>query len=113
MYFYAISDLVFVGGSLVKKGGHNILEPASLGKAIIFGPHMFNFRDIANLFLCAKAAVMVNDGKELKETIEYLLGNDSKIAELGHLAKGIIQKNQGATQRNREILIGLLKSARK
>jgi 3-deoxy-D-manno-octulosonic-acid transferase len=112
MYFYAISDIVFVGGSLVKKGGHNILEPASLGKPIIFGQHMFNFRDIAKLFILSGAAVMVKDTGELKSRIKYLLDGDSKISELGHSAKEILRKNQGATKRNKETIITLLKERR-
>ncbi|MBI4982578.1 MAG: 3-deoxy-D-manno-octulosonic acid transferase [Candidatus Omnitrophica bacterium] len=61
--YYAIADIVFVGGSLIKKGGHNILEPASLAKPIIFGQYMFNFRDTAKLFLKNSAAIQVNNAK--------------------------------------------------
>lgn len=113
MYFYAISDIVFVGGSLVRKGGHNILEPASLNKPMLFGPNMFNFLDITNLFLKANAAIMVRDEVELKTNIKDLLRNESRITELGRLAKEIILKNQGATLRNKEIIIGLLKNTEK
>jgi 3-deoxy-D-manno-octulosonic-acid transferase len=110
MYFYAISDIVFVGGSLVKKGGHNILEPASLSKPMLIGPHMFNFLDITNLFLKANALIMVRDADELRTNIRNLLCNESKINELGHLAKGIILKNRGATLKNKEIITGILRN---
>ncbi|MDD5730735.1 MAG: 3-deoxy-D-manno-octulosonic acid transferase [Candidatus Omnitrophica bacterium] len=97
--FYSIADLVFVGGSLVKKGGHNILEPAVLGKAVIFGPFMFNFRDIADLFLSNGAACSVSGEEELKKAISLLLKDPRKIEELGAKAGRLIVENQGATER--------------
>jgi len=102
--FYSIADIVFVGGSFIKKGGHNILEPASLAKPVMFGPHMFNFRDIADLFLSNKAAILVNDEEEIKTKIAYLLNNPSAAAELGENAKQLIQENCGATKRNLEFI---------
>lgn len=111
--FYAIADIVFVGGSLVKKGGQNILEPASLGKPVLFGPYMFNFRDIAGMFLKAEAALAVHNGEELKEKIEYLLGYPSKIDEMAKRAKELISQNQGATKRNLESIKAILEGAGK
>ena len=102
--FYAIADIVFVGGSLIKKGGHNILEPASRALPVLFGPHMFNFGDIADLFLRNKAAIMVNNKEELKTNITYLLNNPDRIIELGKHAKQVILQNQGATRRNVEYI---------
>ena len=102
--YYAICDIVFVGGSLVKKGGHNILEPAALSKPIIFGPHTFNFRDIAQLYLKEQAAILAHNQQELKEGIKYLLANPNKKEELGRKAKDLILANQGATKRNLEYL---------
>jgi len=104
MYFYAIADVVFVGGSLVKKGGHNILEPASLGKPIVFGRHMFNFRDICGSFMAAGAGIMVFGKEELREQIGTLLSNDALRSGLGARAKKFIQENQGATARNKELI---------
>ena len=104
MYFYALADVVFVGGSLVKKGGHNILEPASLGKPIVFGCHMFNFRDISRLFLDAGAGIMVSDKKQLMEQIGSLLSDDHLRSELGSRAKKFILGNQGATMRNKDLI---------
>lgn len=100
MSYYAIADIVFIGGSLIKKGGHNILEPASLSKAILFGPHMFNFRDITELFLDKKAAISVRNQEELTKNIGYLLNDPGKIIQLGQLAYELVLKNQGATKRN-------------
>jgi 3-deoxy-D-manno-octulosonic-acid transferase len=98
--FYAIADIVFVGGSLIKKGGHNILEPASLGKPVLFGPYMFNFRDIADLFLTNRAALLVKNQDELKSNITYLLNSPSEAAEMGKRGYELILKNQGASRRN-------------
>lgn len=105
--FYSLADIVFVGGSLIRKGGHNILEPASLSKPILFGPHMFNFRDIAQLFLRNNAAILVRNKEELKEKIKYLLGNPRAMDELGKRAKALILENQGATLRNLETIKNL------
>lgn len=102
--FYAISDIVFVGGSLVKKGGHNILEPASLAKPIIFGPYMFNFSDIADLFLNNKAAIMARNQQELSASLERLLNDPSRVAQLGKQASQLIQHNLGATAKNVELI---------
>ena len=102
--FYNIADIVFVGGSLVKIGGHNILEPAALGKPVMFGPYMFNFRDIADLFLSEKAALLVHNQEELKENIKYLLNTPSEIKALSQRAKELILQNQGATEKNVELI---------
>lgn len=102
--FYAIADIIFVGGSLIKKGGHNILEPASLGRPVIFGPYMFNFRDIAGLFLENKACILAHNREELFLNIKDLLINPAKSTELSQRAKTIILQNQGATARNLECI---------
>ena len=109
MYFYAISDIVFVGGSLVKIGGHNILEPASLGKPILFGKYMFNFRDIAEMFLRNNAGIMVNDVRELEDELKKLLDDGERISRLGQAGREVILNNQGATGKNAAAIRGLLK----
>lgn len=99
--FYAIADIVFVGGSLVKNiGGHNILEPASLAKPVLFGPYMFKSPDIVKVFLENQAALLVRNQNELKEKIKYLLLHPEQINALAKAAKEIISQNQGASQRN-------------
>jgi len=102
--FYSIADIVFVGGSLIKKGGQNILEPAVLEKPVLFGPYMFNFRDIADLFLSNKAAIMVTSQEELISNIVYLLNNPTQATEMGKRAARLILQNQGATRRNAEFI---------
>ena len=100
VYFYNIASVVFVGGSLVRKGGQNILEPASLGKPVITGPYMFNFRDIAGLFLEKKACILVHNREELSANIKDLLDNPDKSTQLSERARIIISENKGATARN-------------
>lgn len=104
VYFYNIASIVFVGGSLIKKGGHNILEPASLGKPVIIGPYMFNFRDITGLFLENKACILTHNREELLANIKDLLRNPDRSIELSLRAKAIILQNQGATARNLEYI---------
>ncbi|MFH0935513.1 MAG: 3-deoxy-D-manno-octulosonic acid transferase [Candidatus Omnitrophota bacterium] len=102
--YYAVADIVFVGGSLVNKGGHNILEPAFLEKPILFGPHMSNFHDIACLFIKTDAAIAVANQEELENNIESLLSDPRRCLELGSRARGVILQNQGATIRNAQNL---------
>ena len=110
MSFYALSDIVFVGGSLVRNGGHNILEPAALGKPILFGPHMFNFSDIADLFLENKAALLVKDGEGLCLKIKQLLNSPEEIERLSGRARALVSAHQGATQKTAQIIEGLCKN---
>jgi 3-deoxy-D-manno-octulosonic-acid transferase len=104
IFFYAISDIVFVGGSLIKKGGHNILEPAFFAKPIIFGQYMFNFQDICDLFLNNKAAIMVHNKEELMQKIRELLQSPLERQNLSQRAKDLVLKNQGATERNLNLI---------
>lgn len=106
--FYRIADIVFVGGSLIKKGGHNIIEPANFSKPIITGKYLFNFRDIADLFIVNNACIRVEDSKGLEMAISSLLENPSGMAELGQKAKALIAQNQGATVKNIEYIGGLI-----
>jgi len=102
--YYSAADVVFIGGSLVKKGGHNILEPASLKKPVIFGPYMFNFRDISGLFLKNKAALMAHDCAELVTQVKEILGNSLAAKEMAQRAYGLIIANKGATLKNIQVV---------
>ena len=97
---YAISTLVFVGGSLIKHGGQNPIEPAVLEKPVLFGPYMFNFKDIANVLLSNNAAMQVVDGKDIFEKSKFLLSNREELSRLGRNAKKIVLENGGATGEN-------------
>ena len=93
---YQIATVVFVGGSLVRAGGHNILEPAVFGKPIVFGPHMENFAEIAETFLANDAAVQVRSDRELETAIIGLMGDPVRRARLGAAARALVDANRGA-----------------
>lgn len=103
--FYAASDVAFVGGSLVPHGGHNLLEPAALGRAVITGPHFFNFNEITKQFLQADAAIQVTDTTELAKTVIELLQNSQQRAQMGEAGLHLIANSQGASTR----LVNLIK----
>ena len=107
---YQLADGVFVGGSLVPAGGHNPLEPAAFGKAPVFGPSMENFRDIAAEFLRAGAAIEARSGAELGAAWITLLGNDGRRAEMGRVARALVERHRGATAATVERLAGLLEA---
>ena len=96
---FQYATVVFMGGSLVPKGGHNPLEPARHRKPIVFGPHMENFRDMARLFLEAEAAVQIQSSAELAPAVRDLLLNRDQALELGRRASAIVEQNTGATDR--------------
>jgi len=96
---YQLATVVFVGGSLVPAGGHNILEPAVFGKPIIFGAHMDNFAEIAEGFLKSGAAVQVSSPAGLEEAILELAGDPVRRARLGAAARALVEANRGARDR--------------
>ena len=93
---YQVATVVFVGGSLVDTGGHNILEPAVFGKPIVFGPYMQNFAEISRTFLDNGAAIQVHSGRELESTLLALLGDPVRRAGLGAAARALVEANRGA-----------------
>ena len=93
---YQVATVVFVGGSLVDTGGHNILEPAVFGKPIVFGPYMQNFAEISRTFLDNGAAVQVHSDRELESTLLDLLGDQVRRASLGAAARALVEANRGA-----------------
>jgi len=101
---FQYADVVFMGGSLVPTGGHNILEPARYRKPIVFGPHMENFREMARLFLAAGAAIRLHKPSELAAAIAALLSNPRQASDLGTNAFKIVQQNSGATDRVLQVL---------
>jgi 3-deoxy-D-manno-octulosonic-acid transferase len=105
---YSLADVAFVGGSLVPRGGHSILEPAQHGVAILVGPHTENFRDIVELFRSQDAVRIVRPAA-LTRTITDLLGNDADRRALGRRAFDTLQSQRGATQFTMEKLRTLLK----
>lgn len=107
---YALADIAFVGGSLVPRGGHNILEPAQHGVAIVVGNHTENFRDIIGLFQ-SRDAVRIVGPAELPLTLMELLANDSDRAALGRRARETLQSQTGATLRTIQALEELMAGA--
>ncbi|MGH9433623.1 MAG: 3-deoxy-D-manno-octulosonic acid transferase [Terriglobia bacterium] len=101
---FRLADLVFMGGTLVPRGGHNILEPAYWGKPILFGPHMENFREISRLFLAEDAAIQVEDEGEMADQMLQLLGDEPRRKLLGESARRALEKNSGASDRIVETL---------
>ncbi|UCF35336.1 MAG: 3-deoxy-D-manno-octulosonic acid transferase [Acidobacteriota bacterium] len=103
-HLYEIADIVFVGGSLVDTGGQNIIEPASFGKPILFGPHMENFREIARAFKDNYAALEVGSIAEFEQKVADLLEDAHARQWLGRNARKVIRDNQGAIERTFEIV---------
>jgi 3-deoxy-D-manno-octulosonic-acid transferase len=105
---YQIATVVFVGGSLVPAGGHNILEPALYGKPVVFGPHMQNFGEIAETFLTNGAAIQVRTTGELEETMLSLIGDPVRRARVGAAARALVESNRGARDRTLAVIRDLL-----
>ena len=97
---YGMADIVYVGGSLIPHGGHNILEPAAHGKPILIGPHMFNFKDTYAMLSERKACITVRDSADLARTLLALLANPDVIQTMGQEALAIINENQGASHKS-------------
>jgi 3-deoxy-D-manno-octulosonic-acid transferase len=105
---YQVATVVFVGGSLVDAGGHNILEPAVFGKPIVFGPWMSNFAEIARTFLDNGAAVQVRSARDLEDVLLDLLGDPVRRASLGAAARALVEANRGARGRSLAVIAQLL-----
>jgi len=108
---YQLATVVFVGGSLADHGGHNILEPAIFGKPIIFGPHMQNFREIAEVFVLNDAAIQVHTERELDNAILSLVRDPVQRARLGAAARALVEANRGAKEKTLAVLGELLPPA--
>jgi 3-deoxy-D-manno-octulosonic-acid transferase len=98
MGLYALSDVAFVGGSLMPTGGHNLLEPASLGIPSLFGPHMSNFREIAALVLQYGAGIRVETAVDLTETVRTMATSETLRQVLGQNGLKMMRDNGGATE---------------
>ena len=102
--FYAAADIAFVGGSLVQVGGHNLLEPAALGKPVLTGPYTYNAEDIGRLLQDAGAVRVVGDADELGVAAINLLGDPQERERIGALGRAAVNSNRGALDR----LLGLI-----
>jgi 3-deoxy-D-manno-octulosonic-acid transferase len=99
---YATADLVFVGGSLVNIGGHNVLEASLLKKPVLYGSHMQNFKEIARLVRAAHAGLQVKDADDLYQQMRLLLENPDEARRIGDNGYHLLKSNRGATQRTIE-----------
>jgi len=104
MQLYALCDLTFVGGSMVPTGGHNLLEPASRGIPMVFGPHMANFREIAAITLHYGAGVQVNCIEELATALREFLKSPELRQVIGNNGLKMLRDKGGATGRIMEQL---------
>ncbi|HSC82029.1 MAG TPA: 3-deoxy-D-manno-octulosonic acid transferase, partial [Pseudomonas sp.] len=104
LFLYALADLAFVGGSLVANGGHNLLEPAALGKPLLSGPHLFNFLEIATLLREAGDLLEVMDSAELHAAVQRLFAGPELAAQMAAAGEAVLRANRGALAR---LLAGL------
>ena len=96
--FFAAADCAFIGGSLVPTGGHNLLEACAVGKPAIFGPHMFNFAEIAQLALERGAGVQIYDSAGLFAAVSDFLGNANRRDKAGEAGRRLVEENRGALE---------------
>ncbi|MBF0245004.1 MAG: hypothetical protein HQL31_07000 [Planctomycetes bacterium] len=96
---YSLAELCFVGGSLIPHGGQNMIEPAALGRAVLFGPHTANFREAVSLLLGEEAALQVENLERLGEELFQLLDKPSERLKLGEKARAAIRRRKGAARR--------------
>ena len=97
--FYSIADLVFVVGSLVPVGGHNLLEAALLSKPVLFGPHIHNFKEISAKLIRAGAGVKVENQHELARQSIVMLNDPARCRAMGQAGSSLITENAGTTER--------------
>lgn len=107
--YYALATAVFIGGSLIPHGGQNPIEPASLGKPVVFGPFMQNFGDIVQHLLREDAARQLRDGETLASALRDLLTNRRLAQAMGQRAQALTEHLSGTTQRTLDALSGFLK----
>jgi 3-deoxy-D-manno-octulosonic-acid transferase len=101
---YLIADIVFIGGSLVRVGGHNLIEPALLAKPVLFGPYMENFEETKSLLLAGEGALEVKTPNELEEKLLFLLEDEEERKKLGTRAYEIIKENQGVVEKYLDLI---------
>ncbi|HPY31698.1 MAG TPA: 3-deoxy-D-manno-octulosonic acid transferase [Verrucomicrobiota bacterium] len=107
-YFYEHADVIFVGKSLTAEGGQNPIEPGALGKAMVFGPHMQNFAEIAQNLVARRGSLQVQNAAELEETLGRLLADPALREELGRNALQVVRENLGAVERTVAMIVDQL-----
>jgi 3-deoxy-D-manno-octulosonic-acid transferase len=102
--FYGFGDICYVGGSLVAKGGHNPIEPASQVLPVIFGPHMEDFSEIADTLVEKGGAIRVRNKQEIITTLDMLLNNKERRISMGGAARKCIEQHQGVIARHLQLI---------
>jgi len=110
MAFYEPATAVFIGKSLTAFGGQNPIEPAAIGKPVVFGPNMQNFADIIRLFKQKNSVVQVQDAAELERVFGELLADADRRAALGRAAQAVVTENLGAVDRTTDMILAQLKT---
>jgi 3-deoxy-D-manno-octulosonic-acid transferase len=106
---WGLADVAFVGGSLDgRRGGQNMIEPAAFGAAVVFGPHVWNFKEPARRLVEAGGAYRVADGAALQEAVVRLLRDEGERRSAGKAARAFVLAQQGATERTLDLLGQLL-----
>jgi len=106
--WYAACDVAFVGGSLDRTGGHNLIEPAAIGVPVLVGPHTFHFAEITARMLAGGGARLVNDAAELQRAAGELLGDAATRQSMGEAAAAVASSGRGALQRTVQLCAALL-----
>ena len=99
LLMYGASDIAFVGGSLVDNGGHNVLEPAAWGLPIVVGSSVYNFADIVDGLAAVKGICLVNNDRQLTESLTELAGNPEIRRQMGRAAYQYVKSNKGVLKR--------------
>lgn len=102
--YYASADICLVGGSLLPYGGQNLIEAMRMGKPVLIGEHTYNFKEVSVLALAQEAALLVKDAAEIRQTIEALLENPQKQAEMGAAGLAICMASLGATEKTLSLI---------
>jgi 3-deoxy-D-manno-octulosonic-acid transferase len=104
LLLYSAADVAFVAGSLIPRGGHNMLEPGALGKPIITGIHLFNFAEISELFVSANALIKVLDANSLAAQLILLMQQPEERKQMGDRALKVVAANRGALAKQIEMV---------
>lgn len=104
-HFYEYASVIFVGKSLTAQGGQNPIEPGAMGKAMVFGPNMQNFAEVARNFVLKGGAIQVQNAAELESALAQLLADTHRRQELGRRAREVVRENLGAIERTVDMIV--------
>lgn len=110
--WWGTSSIAFVGGSLGRRGGQNMIEPAAYGSAVSFGPNTWNFKDVVQLLIASEAAVVVRNSADLQLFVERSLREPAYALQLGQRAQQLVREQQGAADRTLALLESLADSTK-